>query len=73
MMKTEYIGAFQVPDGYFGEKAIVHLCFDLHTFCTIEVRETGYFRSCIPQATTKEEVEWLMKNNPTCKGRYKSV
>lgn len=72
-MKTEYIGVFQVPDGYFGEKAIIHLCFDKQTFCTLEVHETGYFRSCIPPATTKEEVIWLMQNHPVCKGRYKAV
>lgn len=69
-MKTEYIGAFVVPDGYFGDKALIHLCFDQRTLCCIEVHATGFFRSVIPLATTKDEVMWLMGNHPACKGRY---
>lgn len=70
-MKTEYIGVFQVPDRYFGDIAIVHLCFDPQTHCCLEVNDTGYFRSCVPSAMTREEAEWLMQNHPTCKGRFK--
>ena len=56
-MKTEYIGAFQVPDGYFGDNAIVYLCFDPQKHCCLEINNTGYFRSCIPPAITREEAE----------------
>lgn len=70
-MKTDYIGVFQVPDGYFGEKAIIHLCFDPQTHHCLEVHVLGFFRSCIPPATNKEEVVWLMQNHPACKNRFK--
>lgn len=71
-MKTEYIGSFQVPNGYFGENVIIYLCFDPKTHCCLEVHATGYFRSCVPPATTKEEVKWLMKNHPSCKDRFEA-
>ena len=70
-MKTSYIGCYQVPDGYFGDKAIIHLCYDNQTHHTIEVAVEGYFNSIIPCATSIEEAIWLMENYPTCKGRYK--
>ena len=30
-------------------------------------------RSCIPPATNKEEVIWLMQNYPSCKNRFKNI
>lgn len=72
-MRTEYIGAYQVPDGYFGDDAIVHLCFDPQTNYCLEVCATGCFRSCVPPTTTKYGAEWLIQNHPTCKGRFKTA
>lgn len=72
-MRTDYIGCFRVPDGYFGEKAIIHLCFDPQTLCCLEVHESGYFRSCIPPATTKDEAVWLIQNHPSCKNRFEVI
>ena len=72
-MKTYYIGAYEVPDGYFGEKAIIHLVFDEQTTCCYEVSQEGYFRSQIPPALTVDEVTWLLNNRPQEKRRYKRI
>lgn len=72
-MKTQYIGPYQVPDGYFGENTIIHLCFDPKTCCCIEVHPSGYFRSCVPPALNSHEVRWLISNHPACNARIKEL
>ena len=64
MNTTQYIGAFSVPDGYFGNRAIVHLVLDGHKL--LHVTSYGYHGFPFLQADIQDinEALWLINNHP---------
>ena len=72
-MRTEYLGCYSVPDGYFGDRAICHFCFDPETGRTLAVHLFGFHASEVPPAVSAVEARWLITYHPICKGRIKEV
>jgi len=66
-VKVEYIGSYTVPDGYFGNKAVVHLCFDPKSGKTLAAHPQGYYTTQIHTAVDAREVLWLLDHHPDCK------
>lgn len=66
-MKTEYIGCVYVPDGYFGETKMIHLCYDPESLKTLAVWPGGYYTSEVPPAVDSSEASWLISFHPACK------
>ena len=65
--RTQFIAIATVPDGYFGERAVVGLCYDPHSLKTIAVHRRGTYIAPVPLAIDANEVLWLIKNHPDCK------
>jgi hypothetical protein len=65
-MKQKVFATAYVPDGYFGKKAFVELAFDAESGKTIAICEVGCYTTHIPQALSKDESLWLIKNHPSC-------
>lgn len=72
-MRTEYIGGYYRPDGYFGAKCIAHLAYDLGTKDTFEVYTHGFHRSIIPPCDSVDEVLWMIRNHPVYKKHYRKI
>ena len=62
-MKTDYLQTMDVPDGYFGERSILHLCYDPESLTTLAVTPQGYFRVGT-LAASKEEAAWMLSHHP---------
>ena len=70
-MRSEYLGAAIVPDGFLGATIQVHLCYDPESLHTIGVWTGGTFTTEIPPALSATEALWLIAHHPICK-RYQS-
>jgi len=71
-MKTTYLGAYTIPDGYFGATAIAHFCYDPDSQKTLAVHPFGFHSTFVPLAMDYKEAEWLLKNHPHTK-IYKKI
>lgn len=63
-MKTQFVQSVEANDGYFGDKCILHLCYDPETKVTLAVTPVGYFRTEIHLCNDVEEVRHLIENHP---------
>ena len=70
-MRTTYLGAKSVQNGYAGRRQIVHLCFDPETGFTLEVHPLGWHSALIPSACDADEAAWLLENDPTARRHYR--
>ena len=71
-MTTEYLGAYSVPDGHFGNRSVAHVCFNPENGQVIHVYSNGFHhQSVIPQAIDAAEAKWLIENHPNGKRHYR--
>ena len=69
-MKTEYIGAYKVKDGYNGHTTNVFLVFDPDRCAVLEVTPCGYHLASVPKCIDEKEADWMVKNHPLARNRY---
>lgn len=69
---TDYIGVFSIPDGYFGDRQLVHVLYDCESKLIMNVNKTSCFRSVFGMMVDVREAEWHIKNNPLGKKYYKN-
>lgn len=67
---TEYIGAYSVPDGYFGGRAVAHVVLDGSRL--IHVFPSGWHRSPFLPMDIQDaaEARYLIENHPNGRGYY---
>jgi hypothetical protein len=65
-MTTTYLGQFRVIDGYNGDYAYPHFCFDQLTGYTYAVYPFGSHKTQVPKALSPQEALWLINNHPIC-------
>ena len=63
-MQTIYLKSILVSDGYFGDKTMVHLCYDLESQKTLAITSYGYYNFGLPPAVDEQEAEWLLLHHP---------
>ncbi len=71
MNKTEFIGSYSVPDGYFGDRAIVYVVLD--NYILVHVTPDGSHKSAfLPMNMSHaENARWMIENHPNGKKYYK--
>ena len=69
-MRSSYLKAVKIPDGYSGETKVVHAVYDPQSNLILHVCSGGYFRSPLPSAIDKDEANWLIDNHSVSKNYY---
>jgi len=68
MNKTEFVGSYSIPDGYFGDRVIVYVVLDNHKL--IHVTPNGTHKSAfLPMDILNiNSAKWMIKNHSN--GKY---
>ena len=69
-MKTEYIGAYKVRDGYNGHIINVFLVFDPDRRAVLEVTPCGYHLAALPPCFTTKQANNFLDQSDVHGGRY---
>ena len=69
-MRSIYLKATKIPDGYFGETKVVHAVYDPQSNLILHVCSGGYSRSPLPSAIDKDEANWLIDNHSVSRNYY---
>lgn len=68
--RTVYLGKYQVPDGYQGDSAIIHLVFDPFKRSCDEVHVGGFFKWHGPDVRTAKDALGFLTTDESAKRRY---